>query len=114
MKEKLAMWLVAGGVAVIFAAGVSAATWGRTYLEFPKVWAQEKQAIQQRFQAEAREERLQTLLMRDMLATQLSTACAMQHEDEPARCRAQQDSLRRVWFVQDSIALAEADTTGTR
>jgi hypothetical protein len=111
MKDKLVFWLLTGGVAFIFAAGVAAATWGRQYLEFPKVWAQEKAAIEQRFKREAREERLQTMLMRDMLAQQLYTACR-QEEHEPPVCQAQQDSLRRVWFVQDSVALVQ-DTAST-
>ena len=107
MKERLWMFLFGGTVAVVFAAGVSTATWGKKYLEFPKVWAQEAQQFEQRFRQEAREERQQTLLMREMLAGSKWDRCVREREAEA--CKLQQDSLRRAWFVQDSAAM-ERDT----
>jgi len=108
MKDKLWVLLFGGTVAVIFAAGVSTATWGKKYLEFPTVWAQESKQIQKRFADEAKEERQQTLIMREMLAGQKWTQC-MDMTDEAEVCKVQQDSLRRVYFVQDSLDMV-ADT----
>jgi hypothetical protein len=107
MKDRLWMLLFGGTAAMVFGAGMSAATWGKKYLEFPTVWAQESAQIQKRFVAEAAEERQQTLLMREMLADQKWTSCM--NRDEANTCKVQQDSLRRVWFVQDSVAM-EPDT----
>lgn len=108
MKEKLWMLLFGGTAAIVFGAGVSAATWAKKYLEFPKVWAQESAQIQARFKSEAAEERQQTLLMREMLANQKWESCI--NREEADVCKVQQDSLRRVWFVQDSAAMVQ-DTT---
>lgn len=108
MKDKLWMVLFGGTVAVIFAAGASTATWGKKYLEFPTVWAQEKEVIKEQQEAEATEERQQTLLMREMLAGSKWDRCERAEDD--VVCRTQQDSLRRAWFVQDSSAM-EPDTT---
>jgi hypothetical protein len=110
VKDKLWVLLFGGTVAVIFAAGVSTATWGKKYLEFPTAWAQEAEKLQRRFYAEAKEERQQTLLFREMLATQKWDSC-LSRDEEPDACKAQQDSMRRVWFVQDSIDIVR-DTAG--
>lgn len=110
MKEKVMFWLLTVGVLSVWGAGVAFGVWGREYVEFPKIWAQEKAAIQQRFKAEAAEERQQTLLMREMLANQMWDRCMKQEEEDAGRCKVQQDSVRRAWFVQDSLAMLP-DTT---
>ena len=107
MKDKLWVLLFGGTVAVIFAAGVSSATWGKKYLEFPRVWAQEAAQFEERFAKEYKEERQQTLIMREMLAGSMWDRC--ERVDELDVCKVQQDSIRRVWFVQDSVAM-EQDT----
>jgi len=110
MRDKLWMLLFGGTLAIVFGAGVSSATWGKKYLEFPKVWAQESKQIQKAWAAEAKEERQQTLLFREMLATQKWDSC-LNRDEEATVCKVQQDSMRRVWFVQDSAEIVRDTAT---
>ncbi len=106
-------------VAVIFGVGVSWALWGKTMWEFPEVWAQEKQEVEQKitnvqaeqakYAAEERvQERGQTQLIRDMMALNVWERCYAMHESEP-RCAQQQDSLRLVWRSMDEVAALELE-----
>jgi hypothetical protein len=67
-----------------------------------------EQNVARQFERAAQEDRLQTMLMRDMLANQMWQGCVMQ-ERGASTCKAQQDSIRRQWFVQDSMAMAAVD-----
>lgn len=105
MTRKALMWLVGGGFLVVFGVGVSSATWAKKYIEFPTVWAQEAAQFERRFEREAREERQQTLIMREMLANQMWLVCTEQEEADV--CKVQQDSLRMEYIVQDSTAMVQ-------
>lgn len=107
MKDKLIMLAIGSFgtlIVVAFGVGVSSATWAKKYVEFPRVWAQESEQIQKAWAAEAREEKQQTLLFREMLATQKWDSCIVREEPVEV-CKFTQDSLRRVWFVQDSAEI---------
>jgi hypothetical protein len=103
----------------VFALGGSWFLWGKAMWDFPDLWAQEKQEIRQEIQSveqvqteyfarQASEEKTQTNMMRDMIASQYLERCFDLERPLP-ECQIQQDSLRGAWRAQDSTANARLD-----
>lgn len=119
MDKFLSVKQVIAIVATVFTIGVAWALWGKTMYEFPRVWAQEKQEVEQKitnvqaeqakYAAEERvQERTQTQLIRDMMALNVWERCYAMYDSEP-RCAQQQDSLRLVWRSMDAAAELELE-----
>jgi len=113
LKQAIALF------ATVFALGGAWFLWGRTMWAFPEVWAQERAEMQQEIQSvekvqaeyfarQAAEEKTQTNMMRDLIASQYLERC-FDLERPLVECEIQQDSLRGAWHVQDSVANLELE-----